>query len=114
MTPAAQVSEAIATQRALAIIRLDSAADAVKACSILVGAGVRAGEISLTQPDASAAIAAIADELAGVAFVGAGTVRTVAHATAATAAGAQFLVSPRLTRQSPAGQTSVMSSTCLR
>jgi 2-dehydro-3-deoxyphosphogluconate aldolase/(4S)-4-hydroxy-2-oxoglutarate aldolase len=94
VTPASEVYEAIAEQRALAIVRLDSAADAVSACRVVAGAGLRALEISLAQPDAAAAIAEVADDLAGVAFVGAGTVRTVTDAAAAVAAGASFLVGP--------------------
>ena len=96
MTPASEVYEAIAEQRALAIVRLESAADGVAACRVLAGAGMRAVEISLAQPDAAAAIAEAVNDLAGVAFVGAGTVRTVADAAAAVAAGAQFLVGPGL------------------
>ena len=57
MTPASEVYEAIAEQRALAIVRLESAADGVVACRVLAGAGMRAVEISLAQPDAAAAIA---------------------------------------------------------
>jgi 2-dehydro-3-deoxyphosphogluconate aldolase/(4S)-4-hydroxy-2-oxoglutarate aldolase len=94
MRPSAQVVEAITEQRLLAIVRLDSAGSAVEACRILTRAGVRAVEISLAQPDAVAAIAAAADELAGAAIVGAGTVRTVAHAAAAVGAGAEWLVGP--------------------
>ena len=77
-------------------MRLESAADGVAACRVLAGAGMRAVEISLAQPDAAAAIAEAVDDLAGVAFVGAGTVRTVTDAAAAVAAGAHFLVGPGL------------------
>jgi 2-dehydro-3-deoxyphosphogluconate aldolase/(4S)-4-hydroxy-2-oxoglutarate aldolase len=96
VTRAAEVYETIAEQRALAIVRLDSAGDAVAACGVLAGAGMRAFEISLAQPDATAAITEAAESLAGTAFVGAGTVRTVADAAAAVDAGAAFLVSPGL------------------
>jgi 2-dehydro-3-deoxyphosphogluconate aldolase/(4S)-4-hydroxy-2-oxoglutarate aldolase len=96
MTPSAQVFEAISEQRTLAIVRLESEGDAVTACRLLADAGMRAVEISLAQPDATAAIAEAAEELSDVTFVGAGTVRTVAHAAAAVGAGAQFLVSPGL------------------
>jgi len=96
VTPSAHVFEAIAEQRLLAIVRLDSEAAAVDACRVLARGGLRAVEISLAQPGATTAIATAANELAAVAFVGAGTVRTVAHAAAAVAAGAEFLVGPNL------------------
>jgi 2-dehydro-3-deoxyphosphogluconate aldolase/(4S)-4-hydroxy-2-oxoglutarate aldolase len=94
--PAGEILEAIVEQRALAIVRCASAADAVTACGVLAGAGMRAIEISLAQPDATAAIAEASATLADVAFIGAGTIRTVSHAAAAAAAGARFLVSPGL------------------
>jgi 2-dehydro-3-deoxyphosphogluconate aldolase/(4S)-4-hydroxy-2-oxoglutarate aldolase len=96
VTPSAQVIEAINAQRALAIVRLESTGDAVTACRLLGEAGMRAVEISLAQPNATAAIAEAADELSGITFLGAGTVRTVADAAAAVDAGAEFLVSPGL------------------
>jgi 2-dehydro-3-deoxyphosphogluconate aldolase / (4S)-4-hydroxy-2-oxoglutarate aldolase len=96
VTPSLDVLEAITEQRALAIVRLGTRDEAVAACRILAAAGLRAVEVSLAQAEATAAIAEAADELAGVAFVGAGTIRTIADATAAVAAGAQFLVGPGL------------------
>ena len=96
MTAAIDVFDAIAEQRALAIVRLASQEDAVIACTTLVAAGMRVIEISLANPDATAAIATASKELAGAAFVGAGTVRNVADAAAAVGAGAEFLVSPGL------------------
>lgn len=96
MTSSAQALEAIADQRVLAIVRLDNPTDAVVACRILANAGLHAVEISLAQPGATGAIAEAVDELEGAALVGAGTVRTVAHAAAALEAGARFLVGPCL------------------
>jgi 2-dehydro-3-deoxyphosphogluconate aldolase/(4S)-4-hydroxy-2-oxoglutarate aldolase len=96
VTTATEVFDAIAGQRALAIVRLDGAVEAVAACRILAGAGMRAIEVSLAAPGAPAAVTTAARELAGEAFVGAGTVRTLAHATAAVDAGAAFLVGPAL------------------
>ena len=96
MTPSLDVLEAITEQRALAIVRLETRDQAVAACRILAGAGLRAVEVSLAQPEAIAAIAEAADELAGAAFVGAGTIRTVTDAAAAISAGAQFLIGPSL------------------
>jgi 2-dehydro-3-deoxyphosphogluconate aldolase/(4S)-4-hydroxy-2-oxoglutarate aldolase len=96
VTPAAQVYDAIAGQRALAIVRLDGEAEAVAACKILAGAGMQAVEVSLAARGAAAALTTAAHDLAGDAFVGAGTVRTLAQATAAVGAGAAFLVGPAL------------------
>lgn len=96
MTSSGAVSDAITQQRLLAIVRLETEAEAVAACVTLATAGLRTLEISLANPGAIEAIAAASRELDRAAFVGAGTVRTVAHATAAVAAGADFLVSPGL------------------
>jgi 2-dehydro-3-deoxyphosphogluconate aldolase/(4S)-4-hydroxy-2-oxoglutarate aldolase len=96
VTPSAEVLDAIAEQRTLVIVRLETRDEAVAACKILAGAGLRALEVSLAQAGATAVIAEAADELAGMAFVGAGTIRTVRDAAAAVAAGAQFLVGPGL------------------
>jgi 2-dehydro-3-deoxyphosphogluconate aldolase/(4S)-4-hydroxy-2-oxoglutarate aldolase len=96
VTPSSEVLEAICEQRVLAIVRLETAAAAVAACGVLGDAGVGAVEISLTQPDALAAVSGAVADLDGRTFVGAGTVRTVADATAAADAGAQFLVAPNL------------------
>ena len=59
----------------------------------LVAGGVRVLEVTLRTPAALAAIAAIARAVPE-AIVGAGTVRSVADARAAHAAGARFAVSP--------------------
>lgn len=96
MTRQSHVLEAIAEQRALAIVRMNTAADAVAACRALADGGLRTVEVSLAQFGATEAIAEAVAELEGIAFVGAGTVRTLAHAEAALAAGAQFLVGPGL------------------
>jgi 2-dehydro-3-deoxyphosphogluconate aldolase/(4S)-4-hydroxy-2-oxoglutarate aldolase len=88
--------EGIVEQRALAIVRMQTADEAVAASRILVEAGLRAVEVSLAQAGATEAIAMASDELAERAFVGAGTVRNIADATAAVEAGAQFLVAPSL------------------
>jgi 2-dehydro-3-deoxyphosphogluconate aldolase/(4S)-4-hydroxy-2-oxoglutarate aldolase len=96
VTPAARILDALAEQRALAIVRLDDRGAALAACRILARAGVRVLEISLATPGATTALAAAADELTGEAFVGAGTVRTLAQAVTAVEAGAAFLVAPGL------------------
>jgi 2-dehydro-3-deoxyphosphogluconate aldolase / (4S)-4-hydroxy-2-oxoglutarate aldolase len=96
MTEPAKVFEAILEQRVLVVVRLADSEEAVAASRILAQAGIRALEISLSQPDACAAITAASTELAATTFVGAGTVRTAEQAAAAVDAGASFLVSPAL------------------
>ena len=86
----------------VAVVRADSADEAIGATRALLKGGVRAIEITFTVPDAAGTIAqlsraATASDLAsdaGALLLGAGTVVTVEQANAAIDAGAQFLVSP--------------------
>lgn len=82
--------------RVLPVTQLDRAADAVPLAETLAAAGLPAIEITFRTPAAADAIAAAAG--AGALIVGAGTVRTVAQADQAIAAGARFVVSPGLSR----------------
>lgn len=83
----------IETQGVVGIVRSGSADAAESAARTLLGAGLGAVEVSLTTPGALAVI----ERLHGSgARVGAGTVRTLAQARDAVAAGAAFLVSPLL------------------
>jgi 2-dehydro-3-deoxyphosphogluconate aldolase/(4S)-4-hydroxy-2-oxoglutarate aldolase len=84
----------------MAIVRLDDEARAVEAAAVLADAGVRVIEFSLSASVALSAIAETRSRLAGRSvLVGAGTVLDVDDAAAAGEAGAQFLVSPGLSRQ---------------
>jgi 2-dehydro-3-deoxyphosphogluconate aldolase / (4S)-4-hydroxy-2-oxoglutarate aldolase len=86
---------AIRGQRALGIIRADSAAIARNLTLELWQAGLRAVEISVSTPGAIEAVRVLAAERRDPAFViGAGTVMDAATARAAVAAGADLLVSP--------------------
>lgn len=87
---AVETFAAIAEQGVIGILRTRSRAEASEASATLLTAGLAAVEVSLTTPGALQVIA----EHAG--RVGAGTVRTVADARDAHAAGAAFLVSPNL------------------
>ena len=78
----------------LVIDDLDTAAPLAKA---LVAGGLRALEITLRTPAALEAISLIADTVPA-AVVGVGTLRTANDVTAALKAGAQFGVSPGLSR----------------
>ena len=61
---------------------------------VLVEAGIRSLEITLSTPGALAAIRRAGETFGPDVTVGAGTVRTVADADAAVGAGAAYLVSP--------------------
>jgi 2-dehydro-3-deoxyphosphogluconate aldolase/(4S)-4-hydroxy-2-oxoglutarate aldolase len=80
------------------VIVSDRLADAVPLARALVAGGVRVLEVTLRTPVALEAIAAIAKAVPE-ALVGAGTVRSVADAHAAKAAGAVFAVSPGYTAE---------------
>lgn len=84
---------AIAAARCIAIIRAESAGEAVQAGRALVAGGLAVVEVACTTPDAPSAISALRAASPG-AIVGAGTVLDGAAAFAAVSAGAQFLVSP--------------------
>lgn len=90
---AEQVMSGIAGQGVIGIVRARSAAEATRAATGLIDAGLAAVEVSLTTPGALDVIAALHD---GGTEVGAGTVRTLDDAHDARAAGAGFLVSPNL------------------
>jgi 2-dehydro-3-deoxyphosphogluconate aldolase / (4S)-4-hydroxy-2-oxoglutarate aldolase len=76
------------------VIRADSATTALAVVEALVEAGIRTLEITMTVPDALAAIAAVARRFGPGVVLGAGTVTTREAAEAALDAGAEFLVTP--------------------
>jgi 2-dehydro-3-deoxyphosphogluconate aldolase / (4S)-4-hydroxy-2-oxoglutarate aldolase len=97
MTAAATL-ELLTRTRAFAVLRGISPAAMPELLGELAEGGLRAAEVSLSAPDGLEALrravaAARADDRV---TIGAGTVRTVAQADAALAAGAQFLVAPGL------------------
>src|SRR4051794_41327700 len=92
MTPEAAL-EAIGRARVVAVIRADSARDAVEVARATYRGGIRAIEIATTTPDAAAAIAEVR-ELLPDAVVGAGTVRSTLALISAVDAGASFVASP--------------------
>jgi 2-dehydro-3-deoxyphosphogluconate aldolase/(4S)-4-hydroxy-2-oxoglutarate aldolase len=88
------VTENIAPQRLIAILRTRDPEQAVPLAEAIVRGGVSSIEIALTTPDAFATITELTSRLADRALVGAGTVRTAGDARSAIAAGARFLVAP--------------------
>lgn len=85
------------------VIVLNKVEHAVPMARALVAGGIRVLEVTLRTPQGLDCIAAIAQAVPD-AIVGAGTVRTVADAHAAQAAGARFAVSP--------GYTSTLGQAC--
>lgn len=78
----------------IAVVRARRASQVPALAEALVAGGVIAVEITLTTPDALAAIRATADALGDRGLVGVGTVLDVVTARAAIAAGAEYVVSP--------------------
>lgn len=93
------VPDAIARVRAarvIAVVRAESAKEAVGAAMALAAAGLQAIELTFTTPDVEAALAEAHHRLGGSALLGAGTITTSEQIERATAAGADFLVTPHL------------------
>lgn len=82
--------------RLLAIVRAEEPTAAVRAVVELAHAGIAAIEVSLTTPDAPAALREARAQLGAAFPLGAGTVVSRRDAELAVAAGASFLVTPGL------------------
>lgn len=93
-----EVSARIAERRAIAIVRTAQAADAEPIADAVIEAGLDVLEIPLTAPGALAAIERLAARHPR-ALIGAGTVLDATSARLAVLAGARFLVSPALDRE---------------
>lgn len=78
------------------VIRADSAPTAERISEALADAGLTVIEITMTVPNALAAIESVARRLAPQVAVGAGTITTAAMAESAIDAGAMFVVTPSL------------------
>ena len=88
---------ALLRQTVVPVVTIEDPAKAIPLARALSAGGLPLIEVTLRTDGALAAIRAIADELAGRAVVGAGTVRVPADAERALRAGAAFLVSPGVT-----------------
>lgn len=91
-----QVRDRILDAAALAVIRLDRAADGERVGSALLEGGVSVLEVTMTSPGALEMIARLAGAFDGAALVGVGSVLNRAMTQDAIDAGAQFVVSPVL------------------
>ena len=78
----------------IAVVRTQSVGQVLAVAQALVAGGVIAIEITLTVPDALAAIRQVSRALGDRAVVGAGTVLDAASCRATLEAGAEFIVSP--------------------
>ena len=78
----------------VAILRGRSSSYLDAVVDVLVEAGIRSLEITLTTPDALAAVRRSVARFGAAVAIGAGTVRTVLDVAAAVDAGAAYLVSP--------------------
>jgi len=76
------------------VIRAPDAKLALRAAEAVLAGGISVFEITMTVPDALAAIAALAERLGARAIVGAGTVLDADTAHRCVDAGAAFIVSP--------------------
>jgi 2-dehydro-3-deoxyphosphogluconate aldolase/(4S)-4-hydroxy-2-oxoglutarate aldolase len=78
----------------VAVLRLHARPEVLPVAQALVDGGVRALEVTLTTPDAIAAIEELSDKLGEQVLIGAGTVITPTQCRTALAVGARFIVSP--------------------
>ena len=78
----------------IAVVRAKKAAQAMPIAEALLAGGVIAVEITMTTPDALAAIREVSEKLGERALIGVGTVLDATTCRAAIASGAQFVVSP--------------------
>ena len=88
--------ERLAAVPLVAILRAAGAGRFLEVGRVLYEAGVRGIEVTLTSEGALEAFARLREELPGDALLGVGTVRSVADAELAVAAGAGYLVAPDL------------------
>jgi 2-dehydro-3-deoxyphosphogluconate aldolase/(4S)-4-hydroxy-2-oxoglutarate aldolase len=96
MTAPLTIDEIAADGPVIAVVTIESAADALPLAKALCDGGIRVIEVTLRSDAALAAIERIAAD-AGDAIVGAGTARSARDVAAARAAGARFVVSPGFT-----------------
>ena len=89
-----ETTRRLVTAGAVAIVRMRQVRSLLPVAEALAKGGVQALEVTLTTPDALAAIDAIAKRFKPDILVGAGSVLTPEHVTAVADAGALFVVSP--------------------
>jgi 2-dehydro-3-deoxyphosphogluconate aldolase/(4S)-4-hydroxy-2-oxoglutarate aldolase len=86
--------DVIRAQGVVAIVRSPTADEAAAAVATLLGAGLRAVEVSLVTPDALEVVRDAASRALPDVVIGVGTVLTIQQLDASIHAGAKFVVSP--------------------
>jgi len=94
-----QIIERLLNPGVIAVVRAKRMEQAVPLAEALVAGGVIAVEITMTTPNAIAAIKAASTALGGRALIGVGTVLDEPTCQAAIEAGAEFVVSPICRRE---------------
>jgi 2-dehydro-3-deoxyphosphogluconate aldolase / (4S)-4-hydroxy-2-oxoglutarate aldolase len=94
MRTKAEIISLLTNPGIIAIVRAQQSAQVVPLFEALIAGGVRAIEITMTTPNALAAIREAREKLGERALVGVGTVLDADTCRAAIAAGAEFVVSP--------------------
>lgn len=95
MTSLQQIQE----HKLVAIIRGAKPADVLKIAAALNKGGIRLLEVTLNSPGALSIIEQLSNEMKQDMLIGAGTVLDASSARAAIAAGARFVISPTLDKQ---------------
>jgi 2-dehydro-3-deoxyphosphogluconate aldolase / (4S)-4-hydroxy-2-oxoglutarate aldolase len=94
MRPKADIISLLTDPGIIAIVRTQQAAQVVPLFEALLAGGVRAIEITMTTPNALAAICEARDKIGQRALIGVGTVLDSDTCRAAITAGAEFVVTP--------------------
>lgn len=92
------ILDSIAKNKIVAVIRLDDLSNAVPLSQALIDGGVNIIEFTLTNPEASLAIARVQDALGDKLSVGAGSVITAKQVKEVADCGAEFVISPVIKR----------------
>jgi len=94
MTSRAEIVARLMDSGIIAVLRTDRTEQVIPIAQALIAGGINAIEITLTVPNAEAAIRAAREKFRDTAVVGAGSVLNVAQCQSVLQAGAQFVVSP--------------------
>lgn len=89
-----EVTQRLGDLGVVAVIRGESAQDAVAVSEALVEGGIEAIEITFTTPDAGSALSELRKRCGDTVQLGAGTITETRHIEEAHSRGASFLVSP--------------------
>jgi 2-dehydro-3-deoxyphosphogluconate aldolase/(4S)-4-hydroxy-2-oxoglutarate aldolase len=94
MRPKADIISLLTDPGIIAVVRAQQAAQVLPLSEALIAGGVRVIEITMTTPNALAAIREAREKLGERVLIGVGTVLDADTARAAIAAGAEFVVTP--------------------